>query len=171
VIAGAGHDRAARAQRRGQIRVSDADREQIIHTLKAAYVYGLITKDEFDNRVSHTLSSRTRADLALVTADIPAGLAAAPPTLSPAPVKAEVGARTRATAKASPHMAFGERAVVLPAVLAGLALAIAAFAGGSVAGEVALGAAAECALLSLLFLAIAQIVNARRGKRPGGHSL
>jgi Domain of unknown function (DUF1707) len=62
---------------RGRLRASHADREHVIDTLKAAYVYGLVIKDEFEARVSQTLASRTHAELALVTADFPAGLAAA----------------------------------------------------------------------------------------------
>ena len=30
---------------RGRLRASDADREHVVGTLKAAYVYGLVTKD------------------------------------------------------------------------------------------------------------------------------
>ena len=62
---------------RGRLRASHADREHVLDTLMAAYVYGLVTKDEFEARVSQTLASRTYVELALVTADFPAGLAAA----------------------------------------------------------------------------------------------
>lgn len=72
----------------GRLRASDTDREQVIDTLKAAYTYGLVTKDEFDARVSQTFASRTNAELAVVTADIPAGLAPAPPPPRPAPARA-----------------------------------------------------------------------------------
>jgi hypothetical protein len=61
---------------RGRLRASDADREHVVGTLKAAYVHGLVTKDEFDVRVSQAFAARTYAELALITADIPAGLAA-----------------------------------------------------------------------------------------------
>ena len=64
---------------RGHLRASHADREQVIGTLKTAFVQGMLAKDEFDLRVGQTLASRTYADLAAVTADLPAGLAAAPP--------------------------------------------------------------------------------------------
>ena len=57
---------------RGRLLASHADREQVIDTLKAAFVQGLLTKDEFDLRVGQTLGSRTYAELA-VTADIPGG--------------------------------------------------------------------------------------------------
>ena len=62
----------------GRLRASHADRNHVIETLKAAYVHGCLTRDEFDARVSQTLASRTHAELALVTADLQAGLTAAP---------------------------------------------------------------------------------------------
>jgi hypothetical protein len=71
---------------RGDLRASHADREQVIEALKAAFVQGRLTKDEFDLRVGQVFASRTYAELAAVTADIPAGLAAAKP---PAPARAQ----------------------------------------------------------------------------------
>jgi hypothetical protein len=59
------------------MRASHADREQVIDVLKAAFVQGRLAKDEFDLRVGQTLASRTCAELAALTADIPAGLTAA----------------------------------------------------------------------------------------------
>ena len=76
---GRGDDMAARAGDGGRLRASHADREQVIGTLKAAFVTGVLDKDEFDLRLSQTFASRTYADLAAVTADIPAGLGLAPP--------------------------------------------------------------------------------------------
>ena len=58
---------------RGRLRASHADREQVIDTLKAAFVQGLLTKDELDARVGHAFASRTYAELAAVTTGIPAG--------------------------------------------------------------------------------------------------
>jgi hypothetical protein len=55
----------------GQLRASDADRDQAIDVLKAAFVQGRLTKDEFDLRVSHVFTSRTYGDLDALTADIP----------------------------------------------------------------------------------------------------
>jgi len=68
-----GDDRAARPAGRGRLRASHADREQVIDTLKNAFVQGRLTKDEFDSRVGDVLASRTYADLAALTADLPAG--------------------------------------------------------------------------------------------------
>ena len=64
---------------RGHLRASYADREQVIGILKAAFVQGRLAKDELDLRVGQALASRTYADLAAVTADLPVGLAAAQP--------------------------------------------------------------------------------------------
>jgi hypothetical protein len=67
-----------------RLRASHTDREQVIDVLKAAFVQGMLAKDEFDLRVSQVLASRTCADLNPVTADIPAGLTAAQPPPEPA---------------------------------------------------------------------------------------
>ena len=55
----------------GQLKASHADREQAIGMLKAAFVQGRLSKDEFDLRVGQVLASRTYADLGALTADIP----------------------------------------------------------------------------------------------------
>jgi hypothetical protein len=63
-------DEQAAAPRR--LRASHVDREQAISALKAAFVHGRLAKDEFDARVGQALAARTRAELAAITADIPA---------------------------------------------------------------------------------------------------
>ena len=60
-----------------QLRTSRADREQAIDLLKAAFVAGRLTKDEFDLRVGRVLGSRTYADLAALTVDVPGHVASA----------------------------------------------------------------------------------------------
>jgi len=85
-MAGPGDEMAAGAGGRGQLRASHADREQVIGTLKDAFVQGRLDKDEFGLRVSQTFASRTYAELAAITADIPAGLTTAKP---PAPARAQ----------------------------------------------------------------------------------
>jgi hypothetical protein len=54
--------------------VSHVDREHVVEVLKAAFVQGRLGKDEFDLRVGLALASRTVAELAALTADLPAGL-------------------------------------------------------------------------------------------------
>ena len=74
------NEKAAVAADRDHLRASYADREQIVGTLKAAFVQGRLTKDEFDTRIGRALTSRTSAELAAVTADLPA---ARPPRQPP----------------------------------------------------------------------------------------
>jgi hypothetical protein len=73
-MAGPGDEMAAGAGDRGHVRASHADREQAIDILKSAFIQGRLDKDEFDLRVGRALASRTHADLAALTADIPGGL-------------------------------------------------------------------------------------------------
>ena len=61
------------------LRASHADREHVIDMLKAAFVQGRLARDEFGLRVSQALASQTYADLAALTAGIPAGLTGAQP--------------------------------------------------------------------------------------------
>jgi hypothetical protein len=61
------------AEPAGHLRASHVDREQVISALKTAFVQGRLAKDEFDARVGQALASRTRAELAVITADIPVG--------------------------------------------------------------------------------------------------
>src|ERR1700722_10669570 len=96
-MAGPSDEMAAGAAGPGRLRVSCADREQVIDTLKVAFVRGLLVKDEFALRVGQTFASQTYAELAAVTADLPAEPTSAQrpklaraqgeqPVLRPAPV-------------------------------------------------------------------------------------
>ena len=76
-------DQRPAAAGRGDLRASHADREQVIGVLKAAFVQGRLAKDEFDLRLGQAFASRTYAELAAVTADLPAGLAGAQPPQPP----------------------------------------------------------------------------------------
>jgi hypothetical protein len=76
-------DQTPAAAGRGDLRAAHADREQVIGVLKAAFVRGMLAKDEFDLRVGQAFASRTHAELAVLTADIPAGLAPAQPAPPP----------------------------------------------------------------------------------------
>jgi hypothetical protein len=63
---------------------SDADREQVVEILKAAFVQGRLTIDELRLRAGLALASRTYAELAVTIADIPAPPLKAPPAPRPA---------------------------------------------------------------------------------------
>ena len=72
--------------------------------LKAAFVQGRLTKGEFDLRMSQAFAARTYAELADVTADIPARLIGAQP-------------RRPARARAGKVAAWGAFGIILPALL------------------------------------------------------
>jgi hypothetical protein len=95
---------------RGPLRASDADREQVIDALKAAFVQGLLTKDELSTRAGQALASRTNAELAVITADIPASLLEIEPPSQPA----QTGAAKRVNKKV---VAWGACVIVLPPAL------------------------------------------------------
>ena len=74
----------------GRLRASDADREQVIDTLKVAFAQGRLTKQELDLRAGQAFASRTYADLAAVTADLPARLAETRPPPKPSQAQGRV---------------------------------------------------------------------------------
>src|SRR5215471_14715152 len=83
-----GNETRVAAVYRSHLRASHADREQVIETLKAAFVQGRLTKDELDARAGQTFAARTYADLDALTADLPAGPAGNMPPRRPAPAPA-----------------------------------------------------------------------------------
>src|SRR5690349_15495315 len=90
------HDPAAAG--RGRLRVSHADRDQAIDTLKSAFVHGQLTKDELGTRAGQALTARTYADLAALTADLPP-CPPCPPAARPA--RPPAAARRRPLARAA----------------------------------------------------------------------
>ena len=103
-------DEAATAQDRGRggLRASDADREQVIDALKAAFMQGRLTGDELGARVDRVYAAQTYAELAGIIADIPTALTG---TRSP-----------RAPWRATKIAWWFEYAVLLPGILAVLLL-------------------------------------------------
>jgi Domain of unknown function (DUF1707) len=70
---------------RSHLRAAHADREQVVTVLKSAYVQGRLTKDELDTRAGQAFAARTYAELAALTADLPATGPAVPgPARTPA---------------------------------------------------------------------------------------
>lgn len=99
---------AVAAAARGRLRASHADREQVIDMLKAAFVQGRVTKDEFDARVGQAFASRTYADLAAVTADLPARQMAGQSPGHPARAQGRL---------AMSHAARGRRCMIIALVM------------------------------------------------------
>jgi Domain of unknown function (DUF1707) len=123
-MVGPGDDKAAAAAGRGRMRASHTDREQMIDALKAAFVQDRLTKDEFDARIGQTLAARTYAELATITADIPAEPGGAQPPPKPPAWRVSNAVR------------WGTSGFITPAILA------AAFAFASLRGDGGYGAVA-----------------------------
>jgi hypothetical protein len=84
----------------------------VVDTLKAAFVEGRLTKDELDARAGQAFAARTYADLAALTADIPAGSAGARLRPEPAWVQARPSVSKRAIV-----LRLAACAIILPIVL------------------------------------------------------
>jgi len=147
---------------RGQLRTSHADREQAIDLLKAAFVEGRLTKDEFDLRVGQAIGSRTYADLAAVTADLPARVTSGMPPAAPVPAP---GPRLRfktvacvSAVGASPSMAFTAALMIQSGgVPAAVGVILVGLTGLFVAG-----------LLAVLLTFLSWAVQRSRGRRAQG---
>jgi hypothetical protein len=59
----------------------------VVEALKDAFVYGRLTRDELGVRAGQALTARTCADLAALTADIPAGPGVVPASVPTRPVR------------------------------------------------------------------------------------
>ncbi|HEY3647381.1 MAG TPA: DUF1707 domain-containing protein [Streptosporangiaceae bacterium] len=79
------------------LRASRADRERVIGLLKAAFAQGRLDRNEFDARIGQALASRTYAELAAITADIPAELTGALPRRPPARARRRIPFNTAVT--------------------------------------------------------------------------
>jgi hypothetical protein len=96
--------RASTPGRNGLL-ASDVDRERAVDLLKAAFVQGVLAKDELDARTGAALTARTYDQLAVITA-VPQTPARAPQTTAPA--KRRVSKKT---------VAWGACAIVLASTL------------------------------------------------------
>ena len=134
----------------GRLRASHVDRDQVISALKTAFIQGRLAKDEFDARVGQALTSRTHAELAVITADIPADPIVARPAQPVLGVKS------------------GVYVTALAAMLAAALWAAAATADSAAAGAAA-GAAAltfSGVVIFTLFVTGYQIRESRHPGRP-----
>jgi hypothetical protein len=146
----------------GRMRAAHTDRERVVDALKAAFIQGRLTQDELDTRVGQALAARTYADLAVLTADLPA--------LTTQP------ARTPEPAPAQPPNQSARKAVKSGAIVVGgiiLIMSGTAFVLGQPAAAVALAvfftvlAAVSTALVAGI-IATALKVEARHQNRTRG---
>jgi len=161
-MVGPGDEIAASGKGLSHLRASQAGREQVIDALKDAFVQGRLTKDELDLRVGQALASRTYAELAAATADLPAGLTDSRPPRQTAP------ARHRSPGKTATVAAFASLAVAL--------LMVAVFAGpGNVPETLSILAVFFLPLFSLplggLLMLHSWLEKRSRGQLPQGPGL
>ncbi len=178
---GGGDDGTARPGSGGPRRAEagHADREQVIGTLKTAFVHGQLTKDELGARAGQALAARTYADLAALTADLPPRPPAASPARPPAPVRRRPLARAAAQSGAC----------LIIAAAATWAWALLVSADGHYHGipganpsyeswaplPLFLAFAAVCTATGILGSAVVTSLEQRRSRRqlpprPGGHA-
>lgn len=86
----------------GEIRASDADRDQVAEVLHTAYAEGRLTADEHAERTTALLRSRTFDDLAGLTADLV-------PTTLPVPRAESTPATTSEPARLTAMLASAKR--------------------------------------------------------------
>ena len=98
---------------RGGLRASDADREQAVEVLKAAFVQDWLAKAEFEAHVGRALASRTYAELAAVTADIAAPLSTVQPPNAPSPVREQRTRRKISQAGLAKSLGVSRQTVIL----------------------------------------------------------
>jgi hypothetical protein len=166
------------AANRDQLRAGHADREQVIEALKDAFVHGRLTRDEFDTRAGWALTAQTRADLAALTADIPAVPAApAAAGLARPPTPARRWPLARAAAKSGGCLVLAFALVLFAAnILDPHGLGNPYHPWSSLCAFVALGLVLTA--LGIFATGMATSVEQRRSRRqlpprpgPGGHAL
>lgn len=149
----------AAAGRHGNARASDADRERVIDALSAAFAEGRLTRDEHQARVQRGYSSRTYAELAALSADLPAGPSG---TLAPHPVGAAASHLGAAAGRRTNPLAVASLACglipVLPATLAAIILSVAARRQIRRTGERGIALAAAGLVLGMLGVLLTVLV-------------
>ena len=94
-------DTGTRGFPRGDIRVSDAERDQAVAELSEHFQAGRLTQDEFDDRSGRALQARTGTDLGGLFGDLPPRYAVTTP-----PPSAFAGADTEFTPGDPPRPNF-----------------------------------------------------------------
>ena len=129
-------------------RASDADRDRAVDLLSAAFAEGRLTRDEHSARVQRAYGSLTHAELAALSADLPAGPHATPPPPAAVP---------RVEPMAAASLACGI-IPLLPATIAAIILGIGAHRRIRRTGERGAGLATAGLTLSLLWLVLTVLV-------------
>ena len=142
------------------IRISDADREQVTSRLREHFAEGRLTSDELDERITATLNAKTFGDLRGILADLPepGPLGPQPGPLGPQPGPVPSGWTGR-------PVYYRRRPRFLPVALLILFAALVVPGAGW-----AFFAFIKIALLAWLVLCVAGIFAAARFRRRVRHS-
>ena len=154
------------AARQGRFRASHADREQVVGVLQAAFVQGRLTTAELDERVGQALAARTYADLATLTADLPADPT---PAVQPAPAPPPAPARRLQNPAARRAVKAGAGAIGVAVIALCAVIAVAGDPAAAVFIAVfmlVLAAAATAVVASLIHLAL-KLESRQRARPPG----
>jgi Domain of unknown function (DUF1707) len=138
------------------IRISDAEREQVTARLREHFAEGRLTSEELDERITATLSAKTYGDLSGIMADLPEPGSLGPQPPQPGPVPSAWTTRP---------VYYRRRPRFLPVALLILFAALVLPGAGW-----AFFAFIKIALLAWLVLCIAGIVTASRIRRRVRHS-
>lgn len=142
------------------IRISDADREQVTSRLREHFAEGRLTSEELDERISATLNAKTFGDLRGVMADLPEPGTLGPPPGTfgppPGPVPSAWNARPVYYRHGPRFLPVALLILFAALILPGAGWAFFAFI--------------KIALLAWLVLCIAGIVGASRFRRRMRHS-
>jgi uncharacterized protein DUF1707 len=160
-MAGPGDEIAAGIAGCGQLRASQADREQVIEMLKTAFVEDRLTKGEFDLGVGRALGSRTLAELAAVVFSIPTGPAGAEPSRE--------AVRAQARPPVGTDVKAGVRAIAAIYLIAAILWLVAGLAGDNAAGGAAFFLAFMVTVVASFFSLYGAVVllDSLRHKRSG----
>src|SRR2546423_3946738 len=85
------------------MRIGDAERDEVVGHLRRHCGDGRLTLDEFSDRVGQVYAAQTRADLELVTMDLPV------PALGSTPMAATTGAARRPVKRSAIAIMSGHR--------------------------------------------------------------
>ncbi|HJY59118.1 MAG TPA: DUF1707 and DUF4190 domain-containing protein [Streptosporangiaceae bacterium] len=103
------------------MRASSADRERAVDVLKAGFAEGRLAQDEYNDRMGRAYAARTYGELAMLTADLPAGASPLPAWPVPAYQPAASGTNSMAIASMVLGVAefFTAGLTAIPAVVCG----------------------------------------------------
>lgn len=103
------------------MRAASADRERAVDVLKAGFAEGRLTQDEYNDRMGRAYAARTYGELAMLTADLPAGASPLPAWPVPAYQPATSGTNSMAIASMVLGVAefFTAGLTAIPAVVCG----------------------------------------------------